>query len=128
MKNKKNKIILIVVACFILVLMLLGAYFIGYPYYQLSKILDPKTEKIHREYAGEYKNSIENLNVFEEKDGNVCVVNSNHFESIYNSYYPSTQICPYSYLFFQDIIMSRKDILNREDTASRFVNDIFFFN
>ena len=69
MKNRKNKIILIIVACFILILMLLGIYFIGYPYYQLSKILDPKTEKIATEYTIERANSIEDLKEVEKKRG-----------------------------------------------------------
>ena len=132
MKNKKNKIILIIVACFILVLMLLGTYFIGYPYYQLSKILDPKTEKIATEYTIEGSNSIEDLKVVETKEGNVCVVYSNTENSAYDLLSADTQICPQNYLLFQEILVDGKDIISKEsmpkdDVSIRSIGDVSFF-
>ena len=122
MKKKLKYVVIVLVI--VLLMLLIGV--IGYKVYQriqLSKFMDIKTEELQSQWEDKSGNSLKDINLFEEKDNNICVVYSNKVESEYNGHNARTQICPFSYFFFLKQESKGKELTDKESGKWRFIVD-----
>ena len=118
-----------IIVCVILIFLVLFFWsgYVGYRDWKLSKILDIKTEELEETYQVMKKNTIEDVAVLETKDGNTCVVYSNRENSSYDGFNAGKQICPQSYLVFENIQGEKKTIEKPSTYDSRYLMDYTVF-